>query len=109
MKVMKLSAIVFCGLWVFGSVAYAKPSFVRGAKCVACHEGMQANKKNVNAKSLEMMNKYKDKKCSECHGVDKSGTLTTRRRVTFYEAGSGQEEIWVDWFALLFKVIQLDS
>ena len=31
------------------------------------------------------------------------------RRVNFYEAGSSQEEIWVDWFTLLFEVIQRDS
>jgi hypothetical protein len=35
--------------------------------------------------------------------------LKSRRRVNFYEAGSSQEEIRVDWFTLLFEVIQLDS
>jgi hypothetical protein len=35
--------------------------------------------------------------------------MNSRRRVNFYEAGSSQEEIWVDWFTLLFEVIQLDS
>ena len=32
-----------------------------------------------------------------------------RGRVNFYEAGLSQEEIRVDWFTLLFEVIQLDS
>jgi hypothetical protein len=35
--------------------------------------------------------------------------MSSRRRVNFYEAGSGQEEIRFDWFTLLFEVIQLDS
>jgi hypothetical protein len=35
--------------------------------------------------------------------------MNSRRRVNFYEAGSGQEVIRVDWFTLLFEVIQLDS
>jgi len=37
------------------------------------------------------------------------GGLNSRRRVNFYEAGFSQEEIWDDWFTLLFEVIQLDS
>ena len=37
------------------------------------------------------------------------GFVDSRRRVNFYEAGSSQEEIWDDWFTLLFEVIQLDS
>jgi hypothetical protein len=35
--------------------------------------------------------------------------MISRRRVNFYEAGSGQEAIRVDWFTLLFEVIQRDS
>src|ERR1700736_6196614 len=35
--------------------------------------------------------------------------MNSRRRVNFYEAGSGQEVIRVDWFTLLFEVIQRDS
>ena len=35
--------------------------------------------------------------------------VKSRRRVNFYEAGSGQEAIRVDWFTLLFEVIQRDS
>jgi hypothetical protein len=31
----------------------------------------------------------------------------SRRRVNFYEAGSGQEIIRVDWFTLLFKVTRV--
>ena len=34
--------------------------------------------------------------------------MNSRRRVNFYEAGSSQEAVWVDWFTLLFEVIQLD-
>lgn len=35
--------------------------------------------------------------------------LNLHRRVNFYEAGLGQEVNGVDWFTLLFEVIQLDS
>src|SRR5207248_9750241 len=38
---------------------------------------------------------------SRCIGID------SRRRVNFYEAGSGQEVIRVDWFTLLFKVTRV--
>jgi hypothetical protein len=33
--------------------------------------------------------------------------MNARRRVNFYEAGSGQEVIRVDWFTLLFKVTRI--
>src|SRR5438067_5450918 len=33
--------------------------------------------------------------------------VKSRRRVNFYEAGSGQEVIRVDWFTLLFKVTRV--
>jgi hypothetical protein len=33
--------------------------------------------------------------------------VVDRRRVNFYEAGSGQEVIRVDWFTLLFKVTRI--
>src|SRR6266567_5166329 len=33
--------------------------------------------------------------------------MKSRRRVNFYEAGSGQEVIRVDWFTLLFKVTRV--
>jgi len=37
----------------------------------------------------------------------KSITPTADRRANFYEAGSGQEVIRVDWFTLLFKVTRV--
>src|SRR5207245_6144787 len=40
---------------------------------------------------------------SRCIGID------SRRRVNFYEAGSGQEVIRVDWFTLLFKVTRVSQ
>ena len=40
---------------------------------------------------------------SRCIGID------SRRRVNFYEAGSGQEVIRVDWFTLLFKVTRINQ
>jgi len=33
--------------------------------------------------------------------------MKSRRRVNFYEAGSGQEVIRVDWFTLLFEVTRV--
>ena len=35
--------------------------------------------------------------------------MNSRRRVNFYEAGSGQAEIRVDWFTLLFKVTRINQ
>ncbi len=35
--------------------------------------------------------------------------MNSRRRVNFYEAGSGQEVIRVDWFTLLFKVTRINQ
>ena len=37
------------------------------------------------------------------------GCFDSRRRVNFYEAGSGQEVIRVDWFTLLFKVTRINQ
>jgi hypothetical protein len=42
------------------------------------------------------------------HGAAKVAWIS-RRPVNFYEAGLSQEAIRVDWFTLLFEVIQLDS
>jgi len=35
--------------------------------------------------------------------------MKSRRRVNFYEAGSGQEVMRVDWFTLLFKVTRINQ
>jgi len=35
--------------------------------------------------------------------------VVVARRVNFYEAGSGQEVIRVDWFTLLFKVTRINQ
>src|ERR1051325_6333694 len=35
--------------------------------------------------------------------------MKSRRRVNFYEAGSGQEVVRVDWFTLLFKVTRINQ
>src|SRR5947209_1291695 len=37
------------------------------------------------------------------------GCFDSRGRVNFYEAGSGQEVIRVDWFTLLFKVTRVSQ
>jgi cytochrome c2 len=52
-----------------GGVALAKPSFVKGAKCVACHTEAVGKKTNVGPTAAEMLKKYPDKKCADCHGV----------------------------------------
>jgi hypothetical protein len=60
-----------------GGVALAKPNFVKGAKCVACHTEAMGKKTNVSPKSAEMMKKFADKKCGDCHGPAADGKTLT--------------------------------
>lgn len=54
--------------------AMAKPTFVKGAKCTACHEGTPKDKK-FNAATTKMLAKYKVEQCKDCHGAE-GGKLT---------------------------------
>ncbi len=55
--------------------ALAKPATVKGAKCIACHDGKPAEKK-MNAAAAKMFPKYAEAKCKDCHGAAE-GKLTT--------------------------------
>jgi cytochrome c len=61
----------------FGGVALAKPSFVKRAKCVACHTAGMGKKTNVSPQSAEMLKKYPSQKCAECHGASEDGKKLT--------------------------------
>jgi hypothetical protein len=60
-----------------GGVALAKPSFVKGAKCVACHTEAMGKKTNVSPQAAEMLKKYPGKKCADCHGASEDGKKLT--------------------------------
>ncbi len=60
-----------------GGIALAKPSFVKGAKCVACHTEAVGKKTNVSPQAAEMLKKYPGKKCSDCHGASEDGKKLT--------------------------------
>lgn len=60
-----------------GGVALAKPSFIKGAKCSVCHTEAMGKKTNVSPKAAEMLKKFPDKKCADCHGVEADGKKLT--------------------------------
>jgi hypothetical protein len=60
-----------------GGVGFAKPNFVKGAKCITCHTQAMGKKTNVSPKSAEMLKKFPDKKCSDCHGASPDGKSLT--------------------------------
>jgi hypothetical protein len=78
---MKKVAAVLLGVsLVFCGSAFAKGTYVSGAKCTACHEGKPSDKK-LNAKAQEMMKKYKVEECKNCHGKAEGdkGMTTTKK------------------------------
>jgi len=72
----KLIMVLGLSLAISG-VALAKPTFVKGAKCIVCHTEAAGKKTNVGPAALEMQKKYADKKCSDCHGAGEGGTKLT--------------------------------
>ena len=72
----KLIMVLGLSLGLAG-VAMAKPSFVKGAKCVACHTEAVGKKTNVSTQSQEMLKKYPGQKCSECHAASEDGKKLT--------------------------------
>jgi RNase P subunit RPR2 len=74
---MRRFALVAAALLVAG-VAYAKPTTVKGATCKACHEAMPPKKDNLNKKSVEMMKKYKESECKNCHAWE-GGKMTSKK------------------------------
>jgi hypothetical protein len=63
---MRRFVLVAAALLVAG-VGYAKPTFVKGANCKACHEGVPPKKENISAKTADMVKKYKVDECKNCH------------------------------------------
>lgn len=74
---MRKLALLSAALLI-ASVGYAKPTTVKGAKCTACHEGAPKDKK-YNKATTEMLKKYKEDKCKDCHGWDGSKLTTTKK------------------------------
>jgi len=72
----KLIAVLGLSLAI-GGVALAKPNFVKGAKCTVCHTEAMGKKTNVSPKSAEMLKKFADKKCADCHGAGPEGKTLT--------------------------------
>ena len=72
----KLIMVLGLSLAISG-VALAKPGFVKGAKCVVCHTEAVGKKTNVSTVSAEMLKKYADKKCADCHGAGEDGKKLT--------------------------------
>lgn len=54
--------------------AAAKITTVKGAKCIACHEGAPKDKK-MNAAAAKWFPKFAEDKCKDCHGAA-DGKLT---------------------------------
>jgi cytochrome c peroxidase len=76
----KVAAILLGVSLVFAGSAFAKSSFVPGAKCNACHEGKPAEKK-LNAKAQEMVKKYKVEECKNCHDkADGDKAMTSKKK-----------------------------
>ncbi|MBI5016364.1 MAG: hypothetical protein HZB55_12865 [Deltaproteobacteria bacterium] len=76
----KVTAVMLGMSLIFAGSAFAKPTFVPGAKCKACHEGTPSEKK-FTEKAAEMLKKYKTEECKNCHGKaegDKDITVTKK-------------------------------
>ena len=73
---MRRFVLIAAALLVAGA-GYAKPTTVKGAACKACH-AMPPKKDNLNAKSVEMMKKYKEAECKNCHSWVE-GKMTSKK------------------------------
>jgi len=47
-------------------ILIAKPTTVKGAECISCHEGIPSQKK-FNPAATKMLKDYKENECSNCH------------------------------------------
>jgi hypothetical protein len=74
---MKKLLVVLGFSLTFAGVAVAKPSFVKKAKCVACHSEAVGKKTNVSKESQEMLKKYPGQKCADCHAASEDGKTLT--------------------------------
>jgi len=72
--------VIAAAALLLASAAYAKPAYVKGAKCTACHEGSPTSKKYTKA-SNEMTAKYKVEQCKDCHGAAEGAkAMTTTKK-----------------------------
>jgi hypothetical protein len=74
---MKKSIMVLGLSLAFSGVALAKPTFVKKAKCVACHTQAVGKKTNVSKEAQDMLKKYPGQKCADCHGASEDGKKLT--------------------------------
>ncbi len=74
----RLTLLTAALMLALAPLAMAKPTFVKGAKCTACHEGSPKDKK-FNAAATKMIAKYKVDQCKDCHGAE-GGKLTTTKK-----------------------------
>ncbi|MBI5686344.1 MAG: hypothetical protein HZC54_14820 [Verrucomicrobia bacterium] len=73
-------AVAVAGLvFATSNTVHAKGSYVKGAKCTACHEGKPAKKDNLNPATAKMLKKYKVEECKDCHGWE-DGKFTTKKK-----------------------------
>ncbi len=76
----KIAALMVGVSLLFAGSAFAKGSYVPGAKCKACHEGKPADKK-LNAKTQEMLKTHKVEECKNCHGkAEGDKAMTTKKQ-----------------------------
>ena len=65
---MRRSLILLAAAAFLAVPASAKITTVKGAKCVACHEGAPKDKK-FNKAATDMLKTHKEDKCKDCHGA----------------------------------------
>ena len=63
---MRRSFILLAAAAILAVPASAKITTVKGAKCVACHDGSPKDKKMTKA-AADMLKTYKEDKCKDCH------------------------------------------
>ena len=74
---MRKLLLIFVFTLASNGVVLAKPNFVKGARCVACHTEAVGRKSNLGSKAQEMLKEHPDKKCASCHGVSADGKKLT--------------------------------
>jgi hypothetical protein len=65
---MRRSFILLAAAAILAVPAAAKPTTVKGGKCLACHTAMPAKKDNLTKEAAAMLVKYKtEASCKDCH------------------------------------------
>jgi hypothetical protein len=87
---MKKIALVMSVAMLFSGVAFAKGTFVKGAKCSACHVGSPP-KKEYNETAKKMLEKYKTDECQNCHGAATEDKPMSTKPQAEPEASAGEK------------------